>query len=252
MSSQIIQLHDIRKIYHKSSPQETRALDGVSLEISQGEVFSLLGVNGAGKTTLSAILATVHPPTSGNVLFEGKSIYDDVWAYRKRVGFCPQQSNLDPYLTVYENLLFSGQYFMLSYGDAKNRADQLIEQYRLEQYTKYFVNQLSGGTRQRVLIARSLMHKPCILILDEPTVGLDPDIRRELWDQIKVLKNDGVTIILTTHYLDEAEYLSDRVCLLRSGKVQLIKKVSELKEEHNDTSLEEIFLTLTKQSREVE
>ncbi len=252
MSSHIVQLQNIRKIYHKNSSQETRALDGVSLGINEGEVFSLLGVNGAGKTTLSSILATVHPPSSGDVLFRGASIYNDVWSYRKAVGFCPQQSNLDPYLTVYENLLFAGQYFMLTYLQAKERADELITQYRLEKYTQYFVTQLSGGTRQRVLIARSLMHKPCILILDEPTVGLDPDIRRELWDQVKKLRNNGVTVILTTHYLDEAEYLSDRVCLLRSGKVQLIQKISELKSEHGGDSLEDIFITLTKQAREAE
>jgi ABC-2 type transport system ATP-binding protein len=248
MAANFLEIDAVTKIYTGDKP--VTALGGVSLTINKGEVFGLLGVNGAGKTTLSSILATLHPPTSGTVRFKGKEIYTDLWRYRIALGFCPQQSNLDPYLTVEQNLEFAGRYFLLSKAGAKKRADELIEQYRLEKYRTMMVDQLSGGTRQRVLISRALMHKPEIVILDEPTVGLDPDIRRQLWHNIRELRDNGITVILTTHYLDEAEFLSDRICLLREGKVQLIKTMAELKGEHEGQSLENIFLELTKYEQE--
>jgi len=251
MSEAFLSIKNVSKVY-KDSTQIVKALNGVSLTVSRGEVLGLLGVNGAGKTTLSSILATLHPPTSGDVFFKNVSIYKCLWDYRRSLGFCPQQANLDPYLTVEQNLVFAGRYFLLSRQDAQQRADELLEQYNLERYRTVMIEQLSGGTRQRVLIARSVVHKPEIIILDEPTVGLDPDIRRQLWEHIKELRKQGVTIILTTHYLDEAEKLSDRVCLLRDGRVQLIKKVKELKSEHGENTLEDIFITLTKEQLEQE
>jgi ABC-2 type transport system ATP-binding protein len=227
---------------------DTRALDGVSMTIHKGEVFALLGVNGAGKTTLSSIIATQHPPTSGDILFKGISIYQDLRRYRMALGFCPQQSNLDPYLSVRQNLIFAGRFYAMNVAAATARADELLSLYDLERYSAYKIDELSGGTRQRVLIARALMHSPELVILDEPTVGLDPDIRRQLWDHISALRDAGVTIILTTHYLDEAEVLADRVCLLREGKVQVICTVADLKEKHDDDSLETIFIRLSRQA----
>lgn len=251
MSNVVLSIENISKVY-KGASGEVHALGGVSLTINKGEVFGLLGVNGAGKTTLSSILATLHPPTGGDVLFKGESIYKNLWQYRLALGFCPQYANLDPYLTVEQNLVFAGRYFLLSKQESQARADELLKKYSLERYRTFMINQLSGGTRQRVLIARALMHKPEVVILDEPTVGLDPDIRRQLWDHILALKNDGVTVILTTHYLDEAEQLSDRICLLREGKVQLIKTLEELKSEHEQDSLENIFIRLSRQQKEKE
>lgn len=251
MSSVLLDIKDIHKTYPgKKNP--VKALSGVSLTINKGEVFGLLGVNGAGKTTLSSILATLHPPTAGDVLFNGKSIYENLWDYRLALGFCPQYANLDPYLTVEQNLVFAGRYFLLSKKDAQERANELLEKYSLERYRDFMINALSGGTRQRVLIARALMHNPQVVILDEPTVGLDPDIRHQLWDHIGSLRDGGMTVILTTHYLDEAEVLSDRICLLRDGKVQLIKTVKELKEENHQDSLETIFIRLSRQQQEKE
>jgi ABC-type multidrug transport system ATPase subunit len=194
----------------------------------------------------------LHPPTSGDVLFHGTSIYKDLWNYRLALGFCPQQANLDPYLTVEQNLVFAGRYFLMSKGDAQNRADELLAKYSLDRYRDFMIDQLSGGTRQRVLIARSLMHNPQVVILDEPTVGLDPDIRHQLWEHIKSLRDGGMTVILTTHYLDEAEELSDRICLLREGKIQLIKTLSELKKERGGKSLENIFIELSREAQEQE
>jgi len=231
---------------------DKNALDGVTLTIHKGEVVALLGINGAGKTTLSSIIATQHPPTSGDILFQGASIYKDLRAYRMALGFCPQQANLDTYLTVEQNLIFAGRFYAMSSAAAKARADELFSLYDLERYRNHKIEELSGGTRQRVLIARSLMHSPELVILDEPTVGLDPDIRRQLWDHIAALRKAGVTIILTTHYLDEAEVLADRICLLRDGKVQLICSVNDLKQKHGEDSLEEIFIRLSRQEKEKE
>ncbi|HZW60905.1 MAG TPA: ABC transporter ATP-binding protein [Candidatus Babeliales bacterium] len=239
----ILTITDLTKIY-KSKKHEVRALDGVSLTINKGEIFGLLGVNGAGKTTLSSIIATLHPPTSGSVLYKGKSIYEDIDRYRNHLGFCPQHQNLDPDLTVYENLLFAGRYFLMSEELIKERIATLMRELELERYASFDVDALSGGNKQRVLIARALIHEPEIIIFDEPTVGLDPDIRRKLWDIIKELKNKGITIILTTHYLDEAEVLSDRICILQKGSIKLVESVATLKEKHGMASLENIFLHL--------
>lgn len=244
MNETILSLDNVTKVY-SSGRTEVRALDGVTVDIKKGEIFGLLGVNGAGKTTLSSILATLHPATSGQILFNGISIYKCIEKYRMALGFCPQTQNLDLSLTVEENLIFAGRYFLLSKELINQRVTQLMEQLELTKYRNFDVNALSGGTKQRVLIARALMHSPEIVILDEPTVGLDPDIRRKLWSIIKELKKQGITVILTTHYLDEAEELSDRVCFLQNGKVRLIETVQTLREQNNMASLEDIFIRFT-------
>lgn len=251
MSSDLIQINNLTKIY-KTNHHVVHALQGVSLSIKEGEVFGLLGVNGAGKTTLSSILATLHPPTSGDVLFKGASIYDDLFAYRKSLGFCPQYQNLDSYLTVEENLIFAGRYFLVPEEKIVERVKQLMEQFELTRYASFDINALSGGNKQRVLIARSLIHNPALVLLDEPTVGLDPDIRKKLWEHIASLKKMGITVVLTTHYLDEAEALSDRVCILHQGKVLLIESVSGLKAKHSGEKLEDIFLEIMAEQRRVE
>lgn len=242
----LLEIQHVSKIYdaHKNP---VKALNNVSLTINSGEIISLLGVNGAGKTTLSSILATLHPATSGTILYNGISIYKDLFSYRKALGFCPQKANLDALLTVRENLLYAGRYFLMPEETIKTRIDLLLEQLYLTKYADFDIHALSGGTKQRVLIARALIHTPRILILDEPTVGLDPDVRRTLWDLIKELKSQGITIILTTHYLDEAEYLSDRICVLHQGNIMLVETVQFLREKHGLSKLEDIFLALMRE-----
>ncbi len=193
MSRPILQTVNLSKTY-PSKKQPVHALTNVDLTIYEGEIISLLGVNGAGKTTLSSILATLHPPTSGDVLYKGKSIYQSLIAYRESMGFCPQKANLDPYLNVEENLIFAGRYFLMPEQEITKRVNELIEQFDLGAYRTFKVDALSGGYKQRVSIARAIIHTPKILILDEPTVGLDPNIRRVLWNIIKNLKNLGMTI----------------------------------------------------------
>lgn len=239
MANVLLEVKNLTKVYG-----ELHALDGINLQIFEGEVMSLIGVNGAGKTTLSSILATLHPATSGDVLYRGKSIYSSLAKYRKILGFCPQKPNLDSYLNVKENLVFAGRYFLMTQKESEKRANKLLEQFDLVKYQNFNVNTLSGGNKQRLVIARSLMHKPKVIILDEPTVGLDPDIRRQLWAIIKGLKEFGVTVILTTHYLDEAEVLSDRVCFIHNGKVILTETMDTLKQVNDSDSLEDIFIKL--------
>jgi ABC-2 type transport system ATP-binding protein len=249
MNNEILRINSLTKTYDGNG-HIVHALNDVSFSIYAGEIFGLLGVNGAGKTTLSSILATLHPPTSGDILYNGTSIYDDIDSYRMDLGFCPQHQNLDQFLTVEENLYFAGRYFLLPKDLLAERVTYLLEHFGLQKYAHFNINELSGGNKQRVLIARALIHNPKIIIFDEPTVGLDPDIRRALWEQIKSLKKMGITIILTTHYLDEAEQLSDRVCFLHKGKIILIDSVQALKTQRHKEHLEDIFIDLIQEQKE--
>jgi ABC-2 type transport system ATP-binding protein len=249
----LLEVSHVSKIY-KDKHNPVHALNDVNLTINAGEIVALLGVNGAGKTTLSSILATLHPVTSGDVSFNGTSIYhkDNLLTYRKSLGFCPQKPNLDSYLNVRDNLIFAGRYYLMKNDEIIKRATFLMEQFGLTKYAQFNVNALSGGYKQRLSIARALMHHPTIVILDEPTVGLDPSIRRQLWEVIRELKAHGVTVIITTHYLDEAEHLSDRACILSRGKVILMEPITVLKEKHKLGSFEDIFIALTKEESNVE
>jgi ABC-2 type transport system ATP-binding protein len=239
----ILEIKELTKHYF-SSKNKIEALKGVSFGIKQGEVFSLLGANGAGKTTLSSLLATIHPRTSGEIIYNGRSIYEDLFAYRKQVGYCPQRPNLNPFLTLQDNLIFAGRFYGLTKKEVENNFQELALRFSLFDYLREKPNVLSGGWRQRFMLARSIIHKPSILILDEPTVALDPHIRRQIWDIIKDLKKTGVSVILTTHYLDEAEELSDRVCILDQGRIKLIDEPKNLKADFKLARLEDVFLKL--------
>lgn len=244
---QLLQINDVTKTFN-DGVITIKALKGVTLEIMQGEVLSLLGINGAGKTTLSSIIATLNPATSGDITQNGASIYKDIVSFRKTIGFCPQKPNIDMMLTIEQNLEFTGRYFCMDKETIKSRTQYLLKRFGLEKYAQSKASILSGGYKQRFLIARTLMHSPQLVIFDEPTVGLDPHVRRDIWQVIKDLKKDNVTVLLTTHYLDEAEQLSDRVCLLDKGIIQLIDTPENLKKMHNQSNLEEVFIKLIKES----
>src|SRR3989339_557782 len=248
MTQPLLRLEALYQTFITSNHQKKQALNGVSFDINAGEIFGLLGVNGAGKTTLSSLIATLQPPTSGNIFFnrsgELVSIYNDLLTYRQMVGFCPQKPNLIDILSVQQNLFFNGRYYGLTSEQAKQRVVELVKQFELDEFKNRKPAELSGGYRQRVMIARALMHRPQILILDEPTVGLDPHIRVQLWEEIKTLKSEGVAVVLTTHYLEEAEVLCDRVCILHEGQIRLIDTPSALKTSHQMARLEEVFLAL--------
>ncbi len=243
----LIEAKSVKKRYFTKE-----ALKGVSLNIFEGEILALLGVNGAGKTTLSTILAGLHPATEGDVLYQGRSIYEDIVSYRKNIGFCPQRPNLDLSLTLEDNLLFAGRYHRMPLDEIHNRVEVLMGQFHLHEYAKQKASVLSGGFKQRFLIARTLIHSPRLIILDEPTVGLDPHIRHQLWEQIKDLRQNGASILLTTHYLDEAEVLSNRVCIIDAGSVKIIDTPDNLKKLHEKHRLEDVFIKLMQESDYVE
>lgn len=247
----LLQIKNVTKTYPKTSNNpEIKALKGVNLDIYEGEVLSLLGVNGAGKTTLSSIISTLHPATSGDIEYNGTSIYKQITEFRQIIGFCPQKPNIDSMLTLKDNLVFAGRYFHLSNEEIATRSTELMREFNLEKYADARGSILSGGYKQRFLIARTLMHKPKLVIFDEPTVGLDPHVRRDLWKVIKNLKNEGVTVLLTTHYLDEAENLSDRVCILHKGVIQTIDTPENLKNLHNKSNLEDVFVQLMEEDKD--
>lgn len=237
-----LQLKKVSKIYFKGKKPVKEALHDISFDLQHGEVFGLLGVNGAGKTTLSSILATLHPPTGGDILWKEKSVYKNLIEFRKKIGFCPQNPNIDKTLSLEETLRFSAKAYGLTKKDAEREKDRMIDEFDLSAYAKTTVEVLSGGYRQRFLIARALIHRPELVILDEPTVGLDPHIRRQIWEVIAKLRKENITVLLTTHYLDEVEYLADRVCLIHNGHMRTIDTPSNLKKKHVKGNLEDVFL----------
>lgn len=245
----LLRVERVTKIY-QTPRGPIESLKGVSLDIMKSEVLALLGVNGAGKTTLSSIIATLHPATSGDILKDGVSIYKDVVQYRRTIGFCPQKPNVDMMLTLEENLMFAGRFFCLPDDLIRERITLLLDQFGLRKYAQQKADVLSGGYKQRFMLARTLIHQPTLVILDEPTVGLDPHVRRDIWEVIKQLRSSGVTVLLTTHYLDEAEQLSDRVCLLDNGVIQLVDTPQNLKNLHGQASLEEVFIKLMNEKDE--
>jgi ABC-type multidrug transport system ATPase subunit len=249
MAIPLLSIKNIKKTY-TTKEKTIEALKGVSLDIYKGEVLGLLGVNGAGKSTLSSIIATLHPASSGDITYNGASIYNDLPSFRMRLGYCPQKPNLNPYLTLEQNLIFAGRFYGVPEDAIKERIAILAKRFGLQDYLQEKAAILSGGYKQRFMIARSLIHQPEFIILDEPTVGLDPHIRRNLWTMIKELKNDGITVLLTTHYLDEAEKLSDRVCILDKGLIKLIDTPDKLMADFKQKNLEDVFIELLKANHE--
>ncbi|MDX8431047.1 MAG: ABC transporter ATP-binding protein [Candidatus Algichlamydia australiensis] len=240
----MLQIQQVTKSYKTKGRPIKRALKGVSLEIQKGEVLGLLGVNGAGKTTLSSIIAGLIPPTSGDLIWGDRSIYKDIVGYKRHIGFCPQSPNLDQQLNLGQSLLFTARCYGFSKERAKKRCEELTNRFGLGNYLEASPFQLSGGYKQRFLLARALIHGPDLVILDEPTVGLDPHIRHELWEEIKGLRKSGVAVLLTTHYLDEAEELSDRVCFIHNGEIRIVDKPQNLITKYKKKNLEEVFLEL--------
>jgi len=207
---------------------ETLALDAASFSVRQGELFAYLGPNGSGKTTTIRILNGLSVPSSGSVRFEGNDLFSQGRKARKYFGLVPQSINLDRDLSVDHNLDLHGRYFNVPSKTRKKRISDLLEYVGLSDRSKSLVKHLSGGFQRRLMIVRALVHEPKVLFLDEPTVGLDPAIRRQVWALIKQIQQDGTTIFLTTHYIEEAEFLADRVALLCEGKVVVIDQPNNL------------------------
>jgi ABC-2 type transport system ATP-binding protein len=197
--------------------QDLVALEGLSLEIPQGEIFGLLGPNGAGKTTTIKILTTLARPSRGSARVHGFDVVRQPLEVKRVIGVCPQEINLDRELTAFENLWIYGRLHRMT--DLRARIAELLQFGNLEERADSLVRDFSGGMQRRLLILRALVSRPRVLFLDEPTVGLDPQVRRQLWGLIQGFKQEGITIILTTHYIEEAEMLCDRVGVLNRGQL---------------------------------
>lgn len=202
------------------------ALNGVTLDIAEGEFFGLLGPNGAGKTTLISILAGLTRASSGRVLVHGSDVQTDYAAARRKLGIVPQELVFDPFFNVREALRFQSGYFGVKHNDAW--IDELLESLGLTDKAGANMRQLSGGMKRRVLVAQALVHKPPIIVLDEPTAGVDVELRQTLWHFIARLNKEGHTVLLTTHYLEEAEALCGRIAMLKSGRVVALDRTSAL------------------------
>ena len=205
---------------------DIRALDDVSFDIQQGEFFGLLGPNGAGKTSLISILAGLSRASSGSVMVHGKNVLTDYAVTRRTLGVVPQELVFDPFFSVREALRIQSGYFGIKNNDAW--IDELLASLGLADKANANMRQLSGGMKRRVLVAQALVHKPQVIVLDEPTAGVDVELRQTLWQFIAKLNKQGSTVLLTTHYLEEAEALCSRIAMLKQGKVVALAQTSEL------------------------
>jgi len=203
---------------HKSFG-DFEAVRGIDLDVRPGEAFGFLGPNGAGKSSTMRMIAAVSPVTSGELRILGMDPATDGPAIRARIGVCPQEDNLDTELDVSDNLYVYGRYFGIPKAEVRERVAELLEFAKLTDRSTSMVEQLSGGMKRRLTIARSLINRPDLLLLDEPTTGLDPQARHLLWDQLFRLKQSGVTLVITTHYMDEAEQLCDRLVVMDKGVI---------------------------------
>jgi ABC-2 type transport system ATP-binding protein len=212
-----VRLRGLTKRY-PGSP-EVRAVDGIDLTVARGEMFGLLGPNGAGKSTTVGMCTTRIQPSHGEVHVEGLDAAAEPARVKRRIGVVTQANTLDRSCTLWENLAYHCRYFGWSARDARERADELLERFRLGDRRGAFPLEISGGMAQRLQVARAIAHRPAVLFLDEPTAGLDPQSRIALWELVAELRGDGLTVVLTTHYMEEAESLCDRVAIIDHGKV---------------------------------
>jgi len=234
------------------------AVDGINFNVEQGECFGFLGPNGAGKTTTIKMIQCVSPKTYGKLEVLGMDVDLYPKEIKRNLGVVPQENNLDPDFTVYENLMVYSRYFSIPKSEAKERIEKLLKFMQLEEKRDAIIERLSGGMKRRLILARALLNEPKILILDEPTVGLDPQARHLIWDRIRSLKKEGVTTILTTHYMEEASHLCDRLVIMDYGKILVEGRPEDLvKEQIGNSILEveanpEVLLCLQKMELEFE
>lgn len=219
---------------------ELTAVDGVSFHVEEGEMFGFLGPNGAGKTTTMKMIQCVSPKTSGKLEVFGMDVSAHQREIKKYMGVVPQENNLDPDFTVYENLRNYSRYFDIPQKEAEERIEELLDFVQLQDKKNVMTESLSGGMKRRLVLARALLNNPRLIVLDEPTVGLDPQARHLIWDKLRSLKKRGVTIVLTTHYLDEAEKLCDRLVVMDYGKILVDGEPGQIIKDHIGTGVVEV------------
>jgi len=236
----IVQIEGLRKVYE--GKQRVVAVDGIDLEVERGEIFGLLGPNGAGKTTTIGICTTRTLPTGGTVRIAGIDVVKHPAQARQWIGVVPQFNTLDRSLTIFENIYYHCRYFGFSHANAKARSNELLAQFLLTERSKAYPNKLSGGLAQRVQIARAIAHRPTVLFLDEPSAGLDPQSRIAMWTAVQGLRKDGITVVLTTHYMEEADELSDRVGVVDRGRMLALGSPQKLKDTYGAQTIIDLKL----------
>lgn len=232
----MIVLQQLAKTY-----EEVPAVAGLDLHVARGEIFGLLGPNGAGKTTTIRMLTMFTLPTAGRAFINGYDVTRDLDKVKKEIGVVPQHLNLDEGLTAWENLELHGRLHKIPRVDRRKRIVELLEFVELAERAGDLVRKFSGGMKRRLMMARSLMHYPSVLFLDEPTVGLDPQTRRKIWDLIRRLNAEGMTVLLTTHYIEEAEILCDRVGIMDRGRLIAMGTPRELKQKVGEVVVETLY-----------
>jgi ABC-2 type transport system ATP-binding protein len=235
-----LQIEDLAKRY----PNGVEALRGVSLEIQPGEFYGLLGPNGAGKSTLIHCATGLAQPSGGAIRIFGHDATGDYGKAREAVGLAPQELNLDWFLTVEETLDFHGGYFGMPGKERRERSKELLEIFSLVEKRDERTRTLSGGMKRRLILARALMHRPRLLILDEPTAGVDIELRLELWHYVQRINGEGTTILLTTHYLEEAEQLCSKIAFIANGQIAAQGTSAELTAGYGVANLEDAYLAL--------
>jgi ABC-2 type transport system ATP-binding protein len=240
MSDRALHIEDLTKRY----PTGVEALHNVSLDVQGGEFFGLLGPNGAGKSTLIHCATGLAQPTSGSIRVFGHDAIDDYGEARQAVGLAPQELNLDWFLTVEETLDYHAGYFGMPRRERRERAEELLQIFSLTGKRDERTRTLSGGMKRRLILARALMHRPRLLILDEPTAGVDIELRLELWQYIRRINQEGTTILLTTHYLEEAEQLCDKIAFINEGEIVAQGSSAELAATYGVANLEDAYLAL--------
>ncbi|HNW43164.1 MAG TPA: ABC transporter ATP-binding protein [Elusimicrobiales bacterium] len=240
--SPVIKAAGLRKYY-----DDLCAVNGIDFEINRGECFGLLGPNGAGKTTTVKMLTCALPLSGGDITVEGMSVNTDPRGIKYILGVCPQEITLDPDFSVMKNLMVYSRYFDIPHDTAKKRAEDLIARFHLHDKLERPIEDLSGGLKKRLLLARALINQPRVLVLDEPTTGLDPQSRRQIWEEVRTMKSNGLTTLLTTHYIEEAELLCDRLVIIDAGVIIEQGTPAGLITKHLEGkgSLEDVFLKLT-------
>ncbi|MBI2336189.1 MAG: ABC transporter ATP-binding protein [Deltaproteobacteria bacterium] len=221
------------------------AVNAINFEVRRGEYYGLLGPNGAGKTSTMKMIYCMSPVGGGTLEVLNYNVMVNPRQIKQNIGVVSQEDNLDPDLSVLANLQMYASYFDIPKAIATERADELLSFLNLKDFAKYKIDKISGGMRRRLMIARALINQPKLLILDEPTTGLDPQARHLIWGKLRQLKQQGVTMVLTTHYMEEAELLCDRIALMDGGKILIEDSPQKLIQDHNVASLEELFLKLT-------
>jgi len=240
MRPKALEITELAKRY----PTGVEALRGVSIEIEEGEFFGLLGPNGAGKSTLIHCTTGLAQPTAGTIRVFGHDAIHDYAEARQAVGLAPQEVNLDWFLTVEETLDFHAGYFGMPKRERRERTRELLETFSLTEKANERTRTLSGGMKRRVVLARALMHRPRLLILDEPTAGVDIELRLELWHYVQRINQEGTTILLTTHYLEEAEQLCGKIAFIADGRIAAQGSSRELSNRYGVPNLEDAYLAL--------